>query len=209
MPAINTATYALTTPERVKARLGILTSITGFDTVLGDMVASVTDFIETQCDRRFLQTAYSQELYDGSNVDGSPKRYLMLKNSPLTVAPTSFQYRTGGKTSPTWVDFQADTYQEQLDIGILRTVLPQGFQNIRVSYTAGYLIDWANMYDRTKHTLPLDLTDLAERLTIRLFKKREAEGKDAESFNQSSITWGDFVDERDREVMANRGTTSF
>ena len=200
-----TNNYALTTVQRVKDRLGITS--TASDTVLTRIIYAVTDMIEDLCSNRFLQSTYTQEVYDGMNIDGTPKPYLFLNNAPVTTI-SSFQYRTGAKSSPTWVDFQVDTYQEVLELGIIRTGLPPGLQNIRISYTAGYLIDFTNENDPTKHTLPYDLSDLADRVATRLYKKRDSEGRSAESFNQSSITWKDgLLDDYDNTVIANHSRT--
>lgn len=199
-----TNTYALTTIDRIKTKLGITT--TQSDTMLTRIIYSCTDFLENACSQRFLRTAYTQQLYDGSNIDGSPKTMLFLNNSNVTTI-SSFQYRTGAKSNPTWVDFQADTYQEMLVLGVIRVRLPPGLQNIRISYTAGYLIDFTNENDPALHTLPYDITDLCERLAIKFYKRRESEGRAAESFGsgggQSSITWKEELDDFDQTVIGN------
>lgn len=207
--SIPTVSYALTTVERLKNRLTIPTGTTGFDTFLAELVATCTNFIERTCNRRFLQTSYTQELYDGSNVDGTPKRLLILKNWPMAAAPSSLQYRTGAKSTAVWVDFQVDTYQEVLAGGYIYIGLPPGFQNIRCSYVAGFLINFAAEFDNTQHTLPFEISDLCERLCTKLFKKRDSEGKDSESFNQSTIKWSDFLDDRDNEILANHSKAPF
>lgn len=198
---ITIAPYAITSLDRVKAKLTI--NNTGFDTILSELISGVTDFIETLCDRRFKQTTYTQELYNGSNLDGTPKNWLLLNNAPLTAAPASFQYRTGSKSNAVWVDFQVDTYQEILNTGVIRVNMPSGYQNIRVTYTAGYLIDFANEFSAT-HTLPFDLSDLADRLVTKLFKKRLSEGRESDSFNQSTIKWStDMLNDMDKTIIAN------
>lgn len=201
MTAIPTSSYALTTVERLKVRLTLTTS--GFDTLLGEIVASCTDFIERTCNRRFLQTSYTNEIYDGSNIDGTQKRVLLLKNAPMTAAPSSFQYRTGAKSTAVWVDFQVDTYQEVLSGAYIRVGLPSGFQNIRVSYIAGFLINFSAEFDKTQHTLPFEISDLCERLCTHYFKKRDSEGRDSESFNQSTVKWAELLSDSDQTILAN------
>ncbi len=204
-------TYALTSLARVKNRLGIDTSVIGNDQSLCELVNSVTDFIENRCNRRFKSTDYTNEVYSGSNADGTPRGYLILRNAPLGTVTTgsytgpgvsSYQYRSGVKSNPNWTDFQVDTYQETAN-GIVYRSLPPGFQNIRVSYTAGYLIDFANEFDQTKHTLPADLSDLADRLITKSFKRRLSEGRKSESLNGATVTWDDFLKDQDLEVLAN------
>lgn len=196
-----TNNYALTTKERIKARLGI--TVTGFDTVLDRLIYSMTDFLEGKCERRFLKTVYTQEIYDGSYATGQARKVLTLRNAPL-ISIEAFQYRTGAKSNPDWVDFQTDQYQERYDTATIFGYMPLGFQNIRISYTAGYLFDWTNENDPSKHTLPYDITDLCERLVIRLFKKRESEGRSNESVQGSSITWAsDLLDPQDKQIIGN------
>ena len=72
----------------------------------------------------------------------------------------------------------------------------------RVSYVAGYLIDFANAGDITKHTLPYDLTELCERLVTRWFKRREAEGKDSDGFNGGLTVWAKELNEEDKKFWA-------
>lgn len=193
--------HALTTLSRVKARLNI--SVTTFDTVLEELINAMTDWVENYCGRRFKETAYSNEVYDGGNLDGLKKRWLILKNAPVSGSLTSFQYMAGVPSTPYWTDFLRDDYDINTTDGIIRmfNVLPNGFRNIRVSYTAGYKIDFANETDTAKHTLPFDLSALIERLTIREFKRREAVGKATESVGDGSITWRDGLEKEDLEVL--------
>ena len=71
----------------------------------------------------------------------------------------------------------------------------------RVTYTAGYLIDWENYQDPDKHTLPSDLSDLAERLVVRWFKRREAEGKATEGFDSSQVSWSNDLTKEDQATL--------
>lgn len=197
---ITSQPWALTTTQRIKDQLGI--SVTSFDDVITRYIAAATDFIENATTRRFLRTTYTQEIYDGSFLDGSRKTMLVLNNAPL-VSISDYAYRTGSKTNPVWTTMLADNYQEKLDSAVIMGHVPAGFQNIRISYVAGYLIDFTNEYDVTKHNLPHDISDLCERLVCRRFKKRESEGKSIESFAQSSITWGKLVDDLDNAIIAD------
>ena len=42
-------------------------------------------------------------------------------------------------------------------------------------------------------TMPEDLVDVCERAVVHIFKKRESEGRTAESFQESSINWADSI----------------
>lgn len=183
--------YALTTKTRVKARLGI--TVTSFDDLLDTMIAAVTNKIEQMAGRRFLATTYTNEVYDGVDAYDESLGILVANNAPILTL-TSFQYKSGGNDNPTWNDFSVNDYDQNLRLGVLHMAgrLPKGRQNIRLSYRAGYLIDFTNtttFYDEATHTLPYDLTEVCEEAVVRLFKKREAEGRQQESFNESSVTW--------------------
>lgn len=201
-----TKTYALTSIAKVKARLGIDSTDATRDAVFTSMIYAVTDFIENVCGgRRFQRTTYTQELYDGNEMgEATTLNWLNLRNGPL-ISISALQYKTGAPSNPTWVDFPADSYENNLTTGQVYFYggMPHGQQNIRISYVAGYLLDFTAEYDDTKHTLPFDINDLAERLVTKVIKRRDSEGKAQESFNNSSITWGALLEEADRSIIAN------
>lgn len=60
----------------------------------------------------------------------------------------------------------------------------QPFSSIAVDYKPG-----ADNVDATDPDLPLELVEVCEVAVIRLFKKRDSEGKTTETFNESQITW--------------------
>ncbi len=192
--------FALTTLARVKARLTITT--TGHDAVLTRLVNAVTDYIQKECNRSFLSAAYTDEVY---SVYGVGQNHLLLKQSPVSSV-AKLQYRVGLKTDPQWTDFMADDWEllEDGQSGIIRVYgsLIRGTNVIRITYTAGYLIDFANAGDSTKHTLPADLTDLCERLVTRWFKRREAEGKETETFDNLTVKWKDDLNKEDKQTLA-------
>ncbi|MBI4119245.1 MAG: hypothetical protein HY456_00170, partial [Parcubacteria group bacterium] len=102
-----------------------------------------------------------------------------------------------------WTNLLADEYElYDAGAGIIKiyTHFTEGAR-LRFSFTAGYKIDFANAGAAT-HTLPFDLSDLAERLAIKLFKKRESEGKTTEAYEGGSVTWSELLDEQDKEIIA-------
>lgn len=191
--------YALTTVARVKTRLTI--TVSTHDTIILYLINNVTDFIEGECNRRFKETTYTNEVY---SIQGQGNNLLNLKQSPVSSV-TSLQYRAGLKSNPNWTEFAADDW-ELLEDGVsgiieLHGSFPQGGNGIRASYVAGYKINFANYGDMNTHTLPADLTDLAERLVIKLFKRRESEGKGREAFNNAVTEWKDLLSPEDVAVI--------
>ena len=193
-------TYALTTSDRVLTRLGI--TGTAFTVMVDAMIAGVTDRIEGYCGgRRFKRTTYTNELITIRNQN---QKFIAVKNIPL-VSVSSLQYRTGLKSNPNYTDFNDNDWEIVNDgaSGMIRVHgLSQDINFCRITYVGGYLIDFANAGSPTAHTLPADISDLAERLTIKIFKKREHEGKSSESFNGANVTWEKVLTEDDKEILS-------
>lgn len=128
---------ALTTKERVKDRLGI--DNTSFDTVLTNIILAVTARIEQMTGRRYIQATYTHELHDGSDLYGTRRKYLIVKNAPIQ-ALSSISYNAGTNGNPSWTEFDEDDYHADLEAGIIYFPhgMPSGFRNIRITYTGGF-----------------------------------------------------------------------
>lgn len=196
--------YALTTLDRIKDKLGMDKPTQ--DLVLSRIINSVTDWIENQCNRRFLRTTYTNELY---SIKGARETILLLKQAPVTTLG-AIQYRQGSVGSPTWTPYTSNDYELVGDgsSGIIKFYtylnqgLVQGVNTLRVaSYTAGYLIDFKNVGDTSLHNLPAEISELAEKLVIKIYQRRMHPGKTSESFNGNSITWSKELDPEDNETL--------
>lgn len=196
-------TRALTNLDRMKARLTITTA--EFDPLLERLIMGVTDHLESLCNRKFGTATYTNEVY---SVYNAGQEMFALNNIPVT-ALTTLSYRAGTPSTPSWTAFTADQFELVSDgkNGLVRIYggVPRGVNALRATYTAGYKIDFTDPTDTTKHTLPFDLTDLAERLVTKRFKRREAEGKGVDTFNGATVTWEDFLMASDKEII-NRYT---
>ncbi len=188
--------YALTTVDRVR-NIRLRIEAEGFDDLFANLINAVSDYIEGECNRRFMETEY-EELH---TIHSYGQTMLVLKNAPVSEV-TKFEYRSGTKTNPTWNDYDPDSWEllEGGESGIIET---SGMleKYLRVSYTAGYLIDWENEDDEESHTLPSDLTDLAERMVVKWYKRREAEGKLTEGFDGAQIAWRDDLNKDDQATI--------
>ncbi|MFA6429753.1 MAG: head-tail connector protein [Patescibacteria group bacterium] len=190
---------ALTTLARVKARLGI--SVSTLDDLLTEMISAATDLIESYCDRKFKSDTYTSEVYGLDVEDG---HFVALKQAPVTALTTA-QYRAGTPDVPAWTSYLASEFELVGDgrAGLVRIYggVPTGTNNVRFTYTAGYLIDFTNEGDITKHTLPFDVSDLCERIVIRLFKRREDVGKTTVSAGEASVSYRASFDEEDKMTL--------
>ncbi len=169
--------YALTTLARVKTNLPNLSG-SDIDTLLENLIDAATDFIESLCERRFKETDYSEELYDGYNDSGAGKNTIRLNQFPIDSGETFLiEYKSGEST---WVSLASTDYIINHNTGVIRFAgggaWPGGYRNIRVTYTAGYVIDFATP---ANNTLPYDLARICDELVVRKFKRREHIGKTA------------------------------
>lgn len=207
--------------------LYVIDQPTNYDTVLIRMINSVSDYIANECGRQsFVQKNYVNDTY---SIDTPRQTFLLLRNTPVFPATdgihvTSFQWRAGTPSNPSWTDFIPDQY-ELVDprtdpasgqifypSGMIRVygVLPRIYSNmIRVSYTAGYPVNWANAGDHNTHWLPGDLTGTAENLVVRKFQRRLLAGKSQQALEGATHTWRNDLDIEDKAVMGQYRQVNF
>ena len=175
--------YALTTVAKVKAYLGITSS--DYDAVIELIVNQQTSLIEGYCGgRRFLAADYVDV------VDAKGGKRLFFNNYPVRTF-TSLEYRSGTVSSPTWVTYDANSYLKYLAQGYLQFFgkLPCVPQGMRLTYNAGYLIDFTAETNATLHTLPFDLTMAATELAANEYNRRQAQGITSMTTEGQSITF--------------------
>ena len=191
--------FALTTVARVKSRLEIDSGTTTWDALLAELINGMSSFIEGEAGRRLVSAVYTNEAYtldDGQTI-------LMLRQYPVT-AIASIQFRAGSVATPAWTTLTADEWEQQNsgrdDLGIIRLYMSlRGTNAIRVTYTAGYTI---NFTTEASHTLPYELSDLCERLVARRFKKRESEGKASEGASAGgTLAWEKEMSDDDKRIL--------
>jgi hypothetical protein len=185
-----------------------------YDAVLTRMINWATSFINNECGvTSFVQQTYANDTY---SIDSARQDTLLLRNTPV-FSLSSFQWRAGTPTNPSWTDFIPDQYElinPRTDpisglvwypSGMIRIygVLPTINSNmIRVTYVAGYPVDWANAEDRSTHLLPGDLTSVCENLVVRRFKRRQLAGQNSQSLEGASTQgWRDKLDAEDLSVL--------
>lgn len=120
----------------------------------------------------------------------------------------SFQYRAGPPSNPNWTDFITDQFELVNDgkAGVLRIYgsLPDFYSNMaRVTYYAGYPVDWANAGNYSTHMLPADISDMVENVVVRRFKRRLLAGKMSEGLEGATTSWRDELDSEDKDVIGH------
>lgn len=199
-----TAIFALTTRQKVKDYVGI--NDTNSDAVIDEMINSVSEFIRGFCGGRdFLSQQYI-ETYDTRKNH----RKLFLKQYPATVVST-VEYRSGIPTAVVWVTYDPNSYLSYLKEGYVYFYgfLPEIHQGIRITYTAGYLIDFTNEFDTTKHTLPFDLTLAATSIIGLEINTRKAKGISLEMTEGQKIQYLRVVDDEVKNILSRYKNNHF
>jgi hypothetical protein len=198
-----------------------------FDTVLTRLIDWATNYINNECGRPggFVQQTYVNDTY---SIDTS-RDFLILRNTPVFPASdgihlTSFQWRAGTPSNPSWTAFIPDQYelvdprtdpvsgQIWYPSGMVRVygVLPRLYSNmIRASYTAGYPVNWANPEDHNTHWLPGDLTGVCENLVIRRFRRRDLAGRSSRAIEGATESFRNALDQEDQDVLAQYRQLNF
>lgn len=199
-----------------------------YDDILTRMINYATNYINNECGRySFVQQTYVNDTY---SIDSPRQTFLLLRNTPVFPAAdgihvTSFQWRAGTPSNPSWTDFIPDQYelvdprtdpissQIWYPSGEIRVygVLPRMYSNmIRVSYTGGYPVNWANPEDHNTHWLPGDITSVCENLVVRRFKRRGLAGQSSQSLEGTTITgWRNVLDQEDLDVLGQYTQLNF
>ncbi len=181
----------LTTTAKVKLLLGITGSTN--DSLIDMLVLQTSNFIQGYCGgRNFLSQNYV-EVYDSQPNRGTKGGTVIFLNQFPVTAVTYVKYRAGTVDNPNWVTYNTNSYLNYLKPGFIRFygVLPEISQALQITYTAGYLIDFAHETDLTKHNLPWDLCMLATEMVARKYQIRQAQGIKSMSVEGESVTFMD------------------
>lgn len=194
-------TGSLTNLARVKSLLGIDEAKVLHDAMLEQMINGISSFIENICSRTFKSTEYTEKI--SNEIRGA--ELIFLKHAPVTTL-THLKYRTGQPNDPQYTAYLGSEFELEGDgaQGIVRLYSgqPCGSNVIECKYTAGWKIDWTNQNDPTKHTLPDDITRLAENLVVKAYKRREAKGKSSETGGSGDqVQWQKDLDVEDEMTL--------
>lgn len=177
-----TVVHALTSKAKVKSFLGITDS--NSDAIIDELISYITDFVESMCGRRFIETVYSNEVHDSKR-----QQDLFLRNYPI-ASVSAVEYRSGTYATPVWVTYTTEHYLLYGAEGFIHFAgkLPHVPQGVRASYTAGYKIDWSNELNLALHTLPFDVAMVATELAANLLETRKNQGVQSMSTEGQSVT---------------------
>ena len=125
---------ALATLAQLKSQLGIMNSETKYDTKLNLYLNAASDWVETYCDRKFEAANYVENLCGNKSNFLSPDQWPIISISELRIS-----WDRDWTSSITLIP--ASDYgisQDKVGVTYYAGHFPMGFDNVRLSYRAGY-----------------------------------------------------------------------
>lgn len=188
--------YALTTVDRFKDFIDRDSFSATEESVVENTINAVTNYIESYCGRRFMQTAYSDEEYDGP-----AEEQIVLKNWPVDSAETfTVEYRDSAQNEDDWETLDSEYYFVNYDSGIIygagRDKFVLARRRYRVSYTAGYDFDNSSTY--LSDTEAGDVELVAWRLVANIWHSRKGRSDiKSEKIGDYAVAFGNETGELD------------
>ena len=151
--------YALTSLADVKESLGIASADTSKDNLIIRKINQSTRAIEAYCGRRFKQTTYTDEIYNGTNID-----QIILKQRPISAV--TLKARDSSLNDNDFETIESSLYFIESEAGILDLVFNAvgRWGAYAITYTAGYA------------TIPDDLAEAC--VSLACFYVNNADGSD-------------------------------
>lgn len=121
------------------ARAQLLAGLSAADaTLLASLITAAGDMIEKECRRTFAATTYTKQKCDGNGLS-----YLYADNFPITALSAIYVLEdddTETTMASTNFEYEANTGEIRFkrNSSAAYAVFPAGWQNIEVSYTAGF-----------------------------------------------------------------------
>lgn len=133
--------YALTTVDRQKNYMGISSLTATQTTVMENLINMATNMIESYCGRRFMETTYTEEVYDGPRSER-----ILLNNYPVnTREDFKLERNDSSANEDAWNELNDTDYFVYYDEGVVNLTGRSNFilytRKYRVTYTAGYDFD--------------------------------------------------------------------
>lgn len=131
---ITLSPYALIDLATVKDLVGVPAGITTFDTRLTMYINSATAIVEKYCDRIIAQRSGLTDIFDGR-----ASNKLLLRQFPVVSVQSITFADDGNFTDPTnLIDPSAYGLEDDSVVFYTGQIVPSGYRNVQVSYTAGY-----------------------------------------------------------------------
>lgn len=179
--------YGLTTLSRAKNFMEI--GGAQDDSLIESLINMVSDFVESYCDRRFISTAYSNEVYDGNGMTE-----LLVRQYPVSSSASfTLQRRDTIDNNGSFTTIDSEDYFVKYNEGIIAYVNDSFYpypQHYRISYTAGYAFDNATPGATLESVGIGDLEFAVWKLVNQAYKNRRVSANvQSESIGDYSVTF--------------------
>lgn len=148
---------------------------TAFDTAyINALINTASSFINKYCGRTFIETTYTEEVYDGNGL-----YELYLKNAPISSVTIEYWDTTNNASSYTYIentDYLINSTQGKI---YNRSSWIKGHQNYHITYTAGYAIA----------DIPYDLKMVCAKICEILHNNQGKSGISSETMGRYSVTY--------------------
>ena len=162
-----------------------------------------TEFVQNYCDRTFVETAYSNQIHDGTGTN-----LLLLKQYPVSSTDTfKLEARDGNLNNDSWSEVNSELYHIQFERGTLdylSNVFVEAPRKYRMTYTAGYDFDLVATFLETAGAG--DLEYAIWRLATDAFRNRkQGTNVESETIGEYSVTFrkSTMVDQEVKDILAN------
>lgn len=125
---------ALTTLNQAKTFCKIPLAETSLDSMIELYINAASDYLERECDRKFKSQTFTEIRH------GRKQNIVLLKDYPCTAISSLKVDSSGLFTSPDTVIPPSDygVGDDGNSLVLLNRVLPNGYNNVQIVYTAGY-----------------------------------------------------------------------
>lgn len=177
----------ITTKVEIKLLLGV--SDTTNDTLFDKLCVWLTEYIQSYCGKKFIETTITDEIYNSSDFKFS----FWLNNAPV-ASITKFEKK---QSDGTWKTLVLDTdYEANLSNGFVRMYeIDNGIADLKISY-------------KTLENVPSDLEMVATQLAISAYNRRSNQGVVNESLGEASIQWGALTTDDQKKILDRHSRAS-
>jgi hypothetical protein len=141
--SLDTTINLLTLGELKQYIEGSTTGTTGNDERYNQVINGVSAFINQHCDRTMKLTTYSSSAALEPDYDGNGTAHLFLNNFPVSSTGITINIDSDWKFTTDTVVPSTDyvVYRDDGHIFMKGEIFKSGFQNVRITYAAGYSSD--------------------------------------------------------------------
>lgn len=181
--------YGLSTVARFKTFIGKTTNED--DSLIELLINIVSDYVEKYCDRRFKQTTYTDQYYDGTGINK-----MFLRQYPVDeTTGVTIDERSSDFNDTSWDQLDSSLFHVDWNAGVVELVgarFAEVPKKYRIDYKAGYNFDNVTP-GTTLQAVGIGDLELAVWMMVNnIYQNRKSTtGIKSESIGNYSVSYGD------------------